>query len=162
MLLRGQHRAWRKISNVSIFLRYCIILTKSTSQASEFSSNCNWNGDQNKNSRIVNRNMVNIIYMVNTAKSCPVTIDRTCKHTKTHYLGILLTNGNLAIWSSLGASTDNYMKVWQWKFLTVFHWSSYLHWSRSLMMPPENIRKPLVFWCFQEVSKEISGMKWVG
>ena len=102
------------------------------------------------------------IYMVNTAKSCPVTIDRTCKHTKTHYLGILLTNGNLAIWSSLGASTDNYMKVWQWKFLTVFHWSSYLHWSRSLMMPPENIRKPLVFWCFQEVSKEISGMKWVG
>ena len=102
------------------------------------------------------------IYMVNTAKSCPVTIDRTCKHTKTHYLGILLTNGNLAIWSSLGASTDNYMKVWQWKFLIVFHWSSYLHWSRSLMMPPENIRKPLVFWCFQEVSKEISGMKWVG
>ena len=27
-------------------------------------------------------------------------------------------------------------------------------------MPPENIiRKPLVFWCFQDVSKEISGMK---
>ena len=27
--------------------------------------------------------------------------------------------------------------------------------------PPENIRKPLVFWCFQGVSKELSGMKWV-
>ena len=33
------------------------------------------------------------------------------------------------------------------------------HWS--LLIPPENIRKPLVFWCFQGVSKEISGMKWV-
>ena len=29
------------------------------------------------------------------------------------------------------------------------------------MIPPENIRKPLVFWCFQGVSNEISGMKWV-
>ena len=26
---------------------------------------------------------------------------------------------------------------------------------------PENIRKPEVFWCFQWVSKEISGLKWV-
>ena len=26
---------------------------------------------------------------------------------------------------------------------------------------PENIRKPVVFWCFQGVSKEISGMKWI-
>ena len=25
---------------------------------------------------------------------------------------------------------------------------------------PENIRKPLVFWCFQGLSKEISGIKW--
>ena len=33
------------------------------------------------------------------------------------------------------------------------------HWS--LLIPPENIRKPLVFWCFQGVSKEISGMKWI-
>ena len=33
------------------------------------------------------------------------------------------------------------------------------HWS--LMIPPENIRKPEFFWCFQEISKEISGMKWV-
>ena len=32
---------------------------------------------------------------------------------------------------------------------------------RSLLTPPENIRKPEVFWCFQGVSKEISGMKWV-
>ena len=31
----------------------------------------------------------------------------------------------------------------------------------SLLIPPENIRKPVVFWCFQGVSKEISGMKWV-
>ena len=28
-------------------------------------------------------------------------------------------------------------------------------------MPAENIRKLMVFWCFQAVSKEISGMKWV-
>ena len=33
------------------------------------------------------------------------------------------------------------------------------HWS--LWIPPENIRKPQVFWCFQGLSKEISGMKWV-
>ena len=31
----------------------------------------------------------------------------------------------------------------------------------TLLIPPENIRKPEVFWCFQGVSKEISGMKWV-
>ena len=31
----------------------------------------------------------------------------------------------------------------------------------SLSIPPENIRKPLVFWCFQGISKENSGMKWV-
>ena len=31
----------------------------------------------------------------------------------------------------------------------------------SLCIPPENIRKPLVFWCFQVVWKESSGMKWV-
>ena len=28
-------------------------------------------------------------------------------------------------------------------------------------VPPENIRKPEVFWCFQWVSKEIIDMKWV-
>ena len=28
------------------------------------------------------------------------------------------------------------------------------------LITPENIRKPLVFWCFRGVSKEISGMKW--
>ena len=33
--------------------------------------------------------------------------------------------------------------------------------ATDLLIPPENIRKPLVFWCFQGVSKEISGMKWV-
>ena len=33
------------------------------------------------------------------------------------------------------------------------------HWS--LMLPPENIRKPKVSWCFQGVSKETSDMKWV-
>ena len=27
--------------------------------------------------------------------------------------------------------------------------------------PPENIRKPKVFWCFHGVPKETSGMKWV-
>ena len=31
------------------------------------------------------------------------------------------------------------------------------HWC--LLIPPKNI--PLVFWCFQRVSKEITGMKWV-
>ena len=31
----------------------------------------------------------------------------------------------------------------------------------SLLIPPENIRKVEVFWCFNKVSKEISGMKWV-
>ena len=30
----------------------------------------------------------------------------------------------------------------------------------SLLIRPENKKKPLVFWCFQGVSKEISGMKW--
>ena len=33
--------------------------------------------------------------------------------------------------------------------------------ATDLLIPPENIRKPEVFWCFQGVSKEISGMKWV-
>ena len=33
------------------------------------------------------------------------------------------------------------------------------HWSLSI--PPENIRKPDIFLCFQGVSKETSGMKWV-
>ena len=31
----------------------------------------------------------------------------------------------------------------------------------SLLIPPENIRKRLVFLCFQAVSKEIIRMKWV-
>ena len=31
----------------------------------------------------------------------------------------------------------------------------------SLSTPPENIRKPLVFWCFQEVLKETISVKWV-
>ena len=29
-----------------------------------------------------------------------------------------------------------------------------------LSVSPENIRKPVVFWCFQGVQKETSGMKW--
>ena len=33
------------------------------------------------------------------------------------------------------------------------------HWS--LLIPPQNIRKSEVFWCFQGVSKEIRDMKWV-
>ena len=36
-------------------------------------------------------------------------------------------------------------------------WPIPCHWS--LLIPPESIRKPPVFWCFQGVSKEISGMK---
>ena len=32
------------------------------------------------------------------------------------------------------------------------------HWPHS--RPPKNIKKPLVFWCLQRVTKEISGMKW--
>ena len=32
---------------------------------------------------------------------------------------------------------------------------------RSLSIPPENIRKPLGFLCFQGVRKEINNMKWV-
>ena len=31
----------------------------------------------------------------------------------------------------------------------------------SLFIPPENIRKPEAFWCFQGVWKETSGMIWV-
>ena len=31
--------------------------------------------------------------------------------------------------------------------------------ATDLLIPPENIRKPEAFWCFQGVSKEISGMK---
>ena len=30
-----------------------------------------------------------------------------------------------------------------------------------LYIPPENIRKPEIFWCFQGVQKETPGMKWV-
>ena len=33
------------------------------------------------------------------------------------------------------------------------------HWSLSI--PPENIRKSLVFWCLQEVEKQTSGMNCV-
>ena len=33
--------------------------------------------------------------------------------------------------------------------------------ATSLHIPHENIRKTLVFWCFQEVNEKISGMKWV-
>ena len=33
------------------------------------------------------------------------------------------------------------------------------HWS--LLIPPENIRKPLAFWCFQGVSNESSDVNWV-
>ena len=29
------------------------------------------------------------------------------------------------------------------------------------LLPLENVRKPEVFWCFQGVQKETSGMKWV-
>ena len=38
-------------------------------------------------------------------------------------------------------------------------WPMSRHWS--LLISPENIRKSLVFWCFQGVSKEISDMKCV-
>ena len=31
----------------------------------------------------------------------------------------------------------------------------------GLFLPPENIRKPEIFWCFHGVLKVISGMKWV-
>ena len=33
------------------------------------------------------------------------------------------------------------------------------HWS--LLIPPENMKKPKVFWCFPGVSKDTSGMKLV-
>ena len=33
--------------------------------------------------------------------------------------------------------------------------------ATGLSIPPENIRKPKVYWCFQEVLKETNGMKWV-
>ena len=56
-------------------------------------------------------------------------------------------------------------KCLSWSFFLFFLFESFsyffvsCHWS--LLVPPENIRKPLVFWWFQGVSKEISGMKWV-
>ena len=31
----------------------------------------------------------------------------------------------------------------------------------SLSIPPENIRKPEIFWCFQGAQKENSDMKWI-
>ena len=40
-------------------------------------------------------------------------------------------------------------------------WSITLSMPLSLSISPTNIKKPLVFWCFQGVEKEISGMKWV-
>ena len=33
----------------------------------------------------------------------------------------------------------------------LLHWPIWCHWS--LLIPPENIRKPLVFWCFQGYQK---------
>ena len=49
------------------------------------------------------------------------------------------------------------------KFETYFevgvHWYISCYWSLSI--PPENIRKPEVFWCSQRVLKDTSGMKWV-
>ena len=52
-------------------------------------------------------------------------------------------NGN-----SLSNCTDN----WTYRSIHQFH-------ATGLSTPPENIRKPEVFWWFQVVKKEISGMK---
>ena len=35
------------------------------------------------------------------------------------------------------------------------------HATGLFQYPPENIRKPMVFWCFQRVSKETNAMIWV-
>ena len=49
------------------------------------------------------------------------------------------------------------------KFKLFFFYNAAIVWPIpcywSLLIPPESIRKPLVFWCFHGVSKEISGMK---
>ena len=41
-----------------------------------------------------------------------------------------------------------------------FNWPSSISCYWSLSVPLESIRKPLVFWCFQGVQKEISSLKW--
>ena len=61
------------------------------------------------------------------------------------------------------ATNTVYEHVWDHLWFQINSWYRYYliscHWS--LLIPPANIRKPQVFWWFQGVSKEISGMKWV-
>ena len=45
-----------------------------------------------------------------------------------------------------------------WPFVKTAYEPISCHWS--LFIPPENITKSLVFWCFQGLSKEISGRKY--
>ena len=55
--------------------------------------------------------------------------------------------------------SETYFFWWCLYRLIKTGWLISCHWSLSI--PPENIEKPEVFWCFQGVSKETSGMMWV-
>ena len=49
-----------------------------------------------------------------------------------------------------------FTQAYQILFLTLTHFMPTISFT-----PPENIRKAVVFLCFQGVSKETNGMKWV-
>ena len=73
--------------------------------------------------------------------------------------------GNLKHYSRLKFLNDSHLCRQFWILLKEVKYVSALinpfHAADLFWYPPENIRKPQVFWCFQGVSKEISGMKWV-
>ena len=67
-------------------------------------------------------------------------------------------------WSVFLNKVSRFRPAFLFKSIVFFYnaaivWPIPCYWS--LLIPPESIRKPLVFWCFHGVSKEISGMKWV-
>ena len=75
-------------------------------------------------------------------------------------------------WSNLVCSNRSHHTNFFWRLSSRnFTWSvreyfvSYIPLTHSMPLvsfnTPENIRKPEVFWCFQGVSKETSGLKWV-
>ena len=55
----------------------------------------------------------------------------------------------------------NHVRFWSWKLILLRSSQYKILWHFLLSIPPENIRKPLDFWCFQGVQKETSNMKWI-
>ena len=61
--------------------------------------------------------------------------------------GLILEINGIDVFRTLSNISD-------WAYML----AHFVPWSLSIL--PENIRKPLVFWCFQGVQKETNGMKW--